>query len=98
MAGLALAGAGSLVWCAKMTPMEKERDGRSLGLSWPPFDGVIQQPTERECQQGGGIWGRDSIGVERVGRACKRRLGGRIMRPKNKNRDRGGPFAINGRH
>ncbi len=47
MAELALAGAGSLVWGAKMALIEKEIDGRSLGLSWPPLYEVIQHPTER---------------------------------------------------
>jgi hypothetical protein len=44
--GLALAGVDSLVWGAKMAPIEKEREGRGPGLRWPPLDGSTQQVTE----------------------------------------------------
>ncbi len=65
MPGFALAAADSLVWGAKMAPIEKLGDGRSTGLGWPPLDDDTQQPTERWHRQWG-AWERSRDREERV--------------------------------
>jgi hypothetical protein len=44
--GFVLTVAGSLVWGAKMAPIEKLRDERNTGLGWPQLNDDTQQPTK----------------------------------------------------
>jgi hypothetical protein len=45
MVGFGGAMAGLPVWGTEKRSIEKQRDGRGLGLRWPPFDDGVQQST-----------------------------------------------------
>ena len=50
-----------------MQPLEKQIEGRGLGLRWPPFEHTTQQPTKSPRSPWGGYSGGRATWTERVG-------------------------------